>query len=144
MKGFSHAGIGLAALFIGFCGTAQARPDDAVGSWATPSRHGVVEIEPCGASVCGRLVASDAIRANPASRDTKNGDPALRARPLKDMMLLAGFHRGPNGWDGGTIYNPEDGGTYHATITPAGPDTLVLKGCVIWPLCKTQTWQRMP
>lgn len=146
MKGFSRAAIGFAALFTGFCGSAEGmtRPDDAVGRWATPSKHGVVDIALCGSSLCGHLVVSDSIRANPDAHDTRNSNPAQRSRPIKGLMLLKGFHRGPNGWDDGTIYNPEDGATYHATITLSGPDTLILKGCVIWPLCKNQTWQRLP
>jgi uncharacterized protein (DUF2147 family) len=145
MKGFSHAITGLTAVFTVFSGAAaaMARPEDAIGHWATPSKHGVVEIVACGTSVCGRLIESDSIRTNPDMRDAHNGDAARRNRPLKGLMLLEGFHRGANGWDGGTIYNPEDGGTYHATITLSGPDKLNLKGCVVWPLCKNQTWQRI-
>jgi uncharacterized protein (DUF2147 family) len=122
---------------------AHAQPDEAFGRWSTPSRHGVVEITPCGGGVCGRLIESDAIRANPDARDTQNKDAAQRGRPLRGLALLNGFHRGTDGWDGGIIYNPEDGGTYHATITMDGRDTLKLKGCIVWPLCKSQTWHRI-
>jgi len=67
----------------------------------------------------------------------------LRNRQLKGLTILQGFARGENGWDGGSIYNPDDGGTYKATITIADPDTLKLKGCIVWPLCKTQVWKRL-
>jgi uncharacterized protein (DUF2147 family) len=146
MKGNSRAITGVAALFMAIFGTVPAMADsaDAVGRWATPAKHGVVDIALCGASVCGRLIESDSIRADANARDTKNSDPALRSRPLRGLTLLAGFRRARNGWDSGTIYNPEDGGTYHATITLSGRDTLFLKGCVIWPLCKSQTWHRIP
>jgi uncharacterized protein (DUF2147 family) len=120
-----------------------ANPDSAVGRWRTTSRHGVVEIARCGASLCGRLIESDNIRTNPDLRDVNNKDTAKRGRKLKDLQILGGFTRKAGSWDGGTIYNPEDGGTYKATITPAGADTLKLKGCIVWPLCKTQTWTRM-
>lgn len=117
--------------------------DQAIGRWATPSKHGVVEIAPCGASICGRLLESDHIRANPAFADSNNKNPALRNRPLKGLTILQGFTRSNDGWEGGSIYNPEDGGTYKATITIADADTLKLKGCIVWPLCKTQTWKRL-
>jgi len=120
-----------------------AGPDTVLGKWRTPSRHGVVQIDRCGASVCGRLVESDNIRSNPDLRDVNNKDTAKRGRRLKDLQILGGFTRSKDGWGGGTIYNPEDGGTYKATITPAGSDTLKLKGCIVWPLCKTQTWTRL-
>ncbi|NKJ42012.1 uncharacterized protein (DUF2147 family) [Novosphingobium sp. SG720] len=122
---------------------AMAAPEQAIGRWSTPTKHGVVEIAPCGPSICGRLVESDSIRANPAFADGNNKNAALRSRPLKGLTILQGFTRSNDGWQGGSIYNPEDGGTYKATITIADPDTLKLKGCIVWPLCKTQTWKRL-
>lgn len=122
----------------------QTRPEQAMGRWSTPSRHGVVEIAACGSSICGRLMESDHIRTNPAYPDSANRDPALRSRALKGLTILQGFRRDGEGWSGGTIYNPEDGGTYKATVTLADANTLKLKGCIVWPLCKTQTWKRIP
>lgn len=120
-----------------------AGPDSVVGKWRTPSRHGVVEIARCGTSLCGRLVDSDNIRTNPELKDANNKDAGKRGRKLKNLQILGGFTGEAKQWTGGTIYNPEDGGTYKATITPAGTDTLKLKGCIVWPLCKTQTWTRL-
>lgn len=120
-----------------------AEPESVLGTWRTPSKHGVVEIDRCGTSICGRLVESDNIRKNPDLRDVNNKDEARQGRRLKGLQILGGFSREPGKWVGGTIYNPEDGGTYKATITPADAGTLKLKGCMIWPLCKTQTWTRI-
>jgi len=120
-----------------------AGPDSVVGKWRTPSRHGIVDIARCGTSLCGRLIESDNIRTNPELKDVNNKDASQRSRKLKNLQILGGFKGGAKQWDGGTIYNPEDGGTYKATITPAGADTLKLKGCIVWPLCKTQTWTRV-
>lgn len=133
----------VAGLALATAPAGAAPADQALGRWATPSKHGVVEIAPCGGSICGKLVESDSIRTNPGFADSKNKNPALRSRPLKGMMLLQGFTRSDTGWDGGSIYNPEDGGTYKATITIVDADTLKLKGCIVWPLCKTQTWKRL-
>lgn len=113
------------------------------GSWRTPAKHGVVEIERCGGSICGKLVSSENILKNPELKDINNKDASKRDRRLKGLQILGGFKQDGNAWSGGTIYNPEDGGTYKATITPAGADTLKLKGCIVWPLCKTQTWTRI-
>lgn len=121
-----------------------AQPESVVGKWLTPTRHGIIEITPCGESICGRLIESDGIRANPDLRDVNNKDASKRSRKVKDLLMLGGFTREKAKWSGGWIYNAEDGGTYKATITPAGADTLKLKGCIVWPLCKTQTWTRVP
>lgn len=121
-----------------------ASPETALGKWQTPTRHGVVEIARCGESLCGKLIESDGLRAEPDLRDLKNKDASKRTRKVKGLQMLGGFQREGDKWSGGWIYNPEDGGTYKATITPSDKNTLKLKGCIVWPLCKTQTWTRMP
>jgi uncharacterized protein (DUF2147 family) len=143
MKYLKSAAFVLLATTIVSGSASAAGPASVVGKWRTPSRHGVVEIDRCGASLCGKLIESDNLRTNPDLRDVNNKDTAKRARKLKDLQILGGFTSGKDGWNGGTIYNPEDGGTYKATITSAGNDTLKLKGCIVWPLCKTQTWTRL-
>jgi uncharacterized protein (DUF2147 family) len=120
-----------------------AGADSALGTWRTPSKNGVVEIARCGASICGRLVSSDHIKTNPDLRDVNNKDTTKRDRKLKGLQIVGGFTLDGNAWSGGSIYNPEDGGTYKATITPTGADSLKLKGCIVWPLCKTQNWTRI-
>ena len=149
MTGFSRSIIGLTAICAVFaCALlagateAIASPVGAVGRWATPANHGVVEIRPCVSGICGRLIGSDIIRATPGVRDTRNGDTTKRNRHLRGTALLSGFHQTLDGWDGGSIYNPEDGRTYKATITMNGGNTLNLKGCIVWPACKTQEWHR--
>ena len=115
----------------------------AEGLWRTSSRNGEVRIAECGQALCGTLVTSDGIKENPALADTENKDPALRSRLLKDLVFLQNFTGGPKEWKGGSVYNPEDGGTYKGTIKLVDADTLKLTGCIIFPLCKTQTWKRI-
>ncbi|AGH47934.1 MULTISPECIES: DUF2147 domain-containing protein [Sphingomonadales] len=128
---------------VALAATANVQPDVVVGRWQTEVRHGVVEITRCGQSICGRLADSDGLKANPALLDANNKDASLRGRRLLGAQILQGFKWGGGAWEGGTIYNAEDGGTYKATVTPVGADQLRLKGCIVWPLCKTQTWTRI-
>ena len=122
---------------------AATSPDAAVGRWMTEARHGIVEITRCGASLCGKIVTSDGIDANPAMKDVKNKDEQLRGRTLKGLQILGGFSFRSGIWDGGTVYNAEDGKTYDARITVVDPNRLKLRGCIFVPLCKTQTWTRV-
>jgi len=122
---------------------AAVSPDSAIGRWRTETRNGVVEVERCGASICGKLVSSDGLRTNPDMRDINNKDANLRSRKLMNLQIISGFTRESDGWSGGSIYNGEDGGTYKATVTPIDADHLKVKGCIIWPLCKSQTWTRI-
>jgi uncharacterized protein (DUF2147 family) len=122
---------------------AAASPDAVVGKWMTETRHGIVEIARCGASICGKLLTSDGINENPTMKDVNNKDQNLRGRPLKGVPMLGGFSFDHGVWDGGTIYNPNDGKTYDARITIIDANTLKLRGCIFVPLCKNQTWTRV-
>lgn len=115
----------------------------AVGRWKTETRGGIVEIQRCGASICGRILTSDTLRTNPNLKDVKNSDAALRNRPLRGLQILSGFTQSGNGWTGGKIYNAEDGKTYGSDVTPSGAEQLKVRGCVFKPFCKTQTWTRV-
>jgi uncharacterized protein (DUF2147 family) len=117
--------------------------DAAVGRWKTETKNGIVEIQRCGPSICGRLVTSDLLRQRPDLKDTNNQNAAQRGRPLKGLMLISGFTADGDAWTGGQIYNPDDGKTYKAKVTPTDANTLKVRGCVFVPLCKTQTWTRI-
>ncbi len=114
-----------------------------VGDWNTPAKHGVVRVSECGDAICGKIVDGDDIRANAAAADLHNQDAALRSRPLKGLPLFYGVKGGPSEWSGGSVYNPEDGKTYHGSIKLVDEDTLKLTGCIMAPFCKTQTWTRV-
>ena len=130
-----------AAAFAALAGPALAQ--DATGLWLTQTNGGQVEISRCGNSLCGKLVTSNHIKADPGLKDVKNKDASLRSRPLKNMQMLYDFTGGPTKWSGGKVYNADDGGTYSGTITLISPDKLRLKGCIVAPLCKTQNWTRL-
>lgn len=124
--------------------TAATNPDAVVGRWKTETRNGIVEITRCGTSLCGKVLSSDGLSANPALKDVNNKDAKLRDRPVKGLQILGGFHLKDSGvWDGGTIYNAEDGKIYDARITLIDANRLKLRGCIFVPLCKNQTWTRV-
>ena len=123
--------------------SAPAFAQDVTGLWQTQTNGGQVEISRCGNSICGKLVNSDHIKTNPAMKDIKNKDASQRDRTLKGMQMLWGFSGGPDKWTGGKVYNANDGGTYSGTITVISANSLKLKGCIMAPLCKTETWTRI-
>jgi uncharacterized protein (DUF2147 family) len=120
-------------------------PDTVLGHWKTETRNAIVDITRCGASICGKLLTSDGIAANPALTDIHNKDASLRGRRLKGMQILGGsFAVDGNAWNGGTIYKADNGKTYDAKVTPMDANTLSVRGCIIVPFCQTQTWRRVP
>jgi len=132
----------LAVLFAA-AASAAAMAASPVGDWKTPAKNGVVHVSECGDAICGKLIDGDDIRANPATPDARNQDASLRSRPLKGLPLFYGVKGGPTEWSGGSVYNPEDGKTYHGSIKLVDDDTLKLTGCIMAPFCKTQTWTRV-
>lgn len=113
----------------------------AAGVWSTPQDHGRVEVRDCGAGVCAYIVDGDHLRTDPTVQDKLNKNPALRTRTLKGLPIFEHMTGGPSKWTG-RIYNPVDGGLYSGTLVQRSPDVLVLTGCLIRPLCQSQTWRR--
>ena len=120
-----------------------------VGVWITKDGRSLVNIAPCGQGVelCSKIIwlkkpFND--RGEPL-RDKLNIDPKLRRRPILGMPILINLRPGEEGrWDG-RVYNPEDGKTYRAQVTPKGQSRLHVKGCAkvlfSW-VCREQLWKR--
>jgi uncharacterized protein (DUF2147 family) len=116
---------------------------EVTGRWMTAS-GGVVQIDPCGSSVCGRIVSAPELVAKPDQTDVRNKDPAERVRRLRGLLILSGFHQSGDAWAGGWIYDPHAGSTYKSTMEPLDGQTLKVTGCVAGLLCQSQTWTRRP
>ena len=137
----------LAVMFLGAIllpGVAQA---EVFGVWATEQEKSHVKIAACGPLLCGIIVwLKEPNDENDApKRDRNNEDESLRDRPIIGLEILTDFKLNgvsANAWEGGKIYNPEDGKTYGAEMALQGSDILVVKGCV-WVFCKEQTWTRV-
>ena len=122
---------------------AAQSPDSVIGTWHSPVKNGIINIQKCGSSICGTLESGDDIKANPAAKDVNNKDESKRGRQLKGIQMLSGFSWDGGAWSGGQVYNPDDGRTYSGKVTPVDANSLKLRGCVFVPLCKTDTWTRV-
>jgi uncharacterized protein (DUF2147 family) len=127
-------------LFVLAAATSTINP--VLGRWHTPGDKAIVEIAPCGAQLCGTIVAATPLpNTTTPPRDTHNPDPALRNRSIIGVRLLGGFVQGRGNWTGGTIYNPVNGKTYRSVMA-LGPDgRLKVSGCVAF-ICQDQIWRR--
>lgn len=129
----------LAALAAGAAG---ADPLDVEGQWRTDDGDAIVEIAACnGDAPCGTVVWIDPQTVE-VNADRNNQDPALRARPLIGLEMLWGFNRDETAWKSGSVYDPDSGRTYRATIRRLNPSELEMKGC--WGfICRTRVWARV-
>ncbi|WP_072379376.1 DUF2147 domain-containing protein [Novosphingobium sp. NDB2Meth1] len=116
----------------------QASP---YGTWRTPERGGLIEVSQCDGGLCGKILGGTG--SSPEDRfDRNNKNPALRSRQLIGLYVFRGLKPAGGSWKG-SIYNPSDGGTYSATVTLKSASEMTVKGCVVWPLCKTQVWAKV-
>ncbi|MGB3710237.1 MAG: DUF2147 domain-containing protein [Erythrobacter sp.] len=136
---FTGLAMAFAALFLGTSPALAADP--IAGRWVTEERDAVIEIGPCGNTVCGRIVRF--LVAPPQGRDQRdinNSDPELRKRKLLGLPVLSRFREEEDLWRG-RIYDPKSGDDYRSVIRRQGRDRLEVKGC-LGPFCQTQIWRR--
>ena len=108
----------------------------AAGRWVTASHSAVVQIGPCGADLCGRIVGIVLAPNEPMPKDWQGvsqcGLTIIQVAPIA----------GSNGtaWSG-SILDPRDGSIYNARITAADDHRLNLRGYIGLPIFgQTQTW----
>jgi uncharacterized protein (DUF2147 family) len=111
------------------------------GRWVTAEKNAVVEIAPCGATMCGRIIRYLVTPPNGADqKDVNNPNKALRTRTILGMNILTNFKADGDKWRG-QIYDPKAGKTYRSVVYKGVSGSLIVKGCV-GPFCKTQTWAK--
>ncbi len=119
------------------------------GLWLTESGKAAVEVSDCGGTLCGKIAwLKDPIDEAGKPRLDKNNPAAeLKSQKLCGLLMVGNFKAAgkPNEWDGGFIYNPEDGKTYSSEMELKSADVLGVRGYVGIPLFgKSQTWTRLP
>jgi uncharacterized protein (DUF2147 family) len=137
-----------AAAALLLCSAGVARAQTVEGRWLTQPKHGIVEIFRCGdRGLCGRLLWVRVTRAdeNPEAIDNRNPRTDLRSRSLCGLTMMWGFQPdGSNRWTKGSIYDPESGNTYQATLALQPDGTLELRGYVLVSLFgRSETWTRV-
>jgi uncharacterized protein (DUF2147 family) len=147
----------LAALLVALAPAASAQTSPVMGTWLSASGVAQVRIEPCpdpaNGPLCGFIVGlinpkgpNGVAVAPEAATDYRNENPALRSRKVLGMPLIWGFKKtaDANAFEGGQIYNGENGKTYSANITLQPDGTLRLRGYVGSPMFgETQVWTRV-
>ncbi|HEV2462938.1 MAG TPA: DUF2147 domain-containing protein [Acidobacteriaceae bacterium] len=123
-----------------FAPTAFAQQTGIFGNWSDPTGS-VIQIFPCGPDACARIIAISS--KAPGRVDANNPNPALRKRPLCGLQIGSSFQlTGPTRAQGGWLYDPQSGRTYHGTMTQSGA-VLHLRGYIGLSIFgRTETWTR--
>jgi uncharacterized protein (DUF2147 family) len=136
---------------------ASAQQSGLMGLWLTTTGVAQVRVAPCpdtaSGPLCGVVVAlidpkgpDGKVVASDAAIDYRNENAALRSRKIVGMPLFWGFKATsePNTFEGGRIYNAEDGKTYGANISLQPDGKLRLRGYIGTPILgETRLWTRV-
>ena len=130
----------LFVLMVSLPGHFWGQDKGVLGFWKEPGGS-VIHVEKCEGAICATLVAISP--SAPSRVDSKNPDHDLQHRSLCGLRIGEGFHLTlPTKADGGTLYDPKSGKTYHGTMTSSG-DELNLRGYVgISLFGRTERWSR--
>jgi uncharacterized protein (DUF2147 family) len=107
-----------------------------VGRWLTEDRGGVIEIFPCAAALCGRIVGmTEPLRPDGKPQTDSAGQPKCGLTILHDAIETE-----PGQWSG-RITDPDDGSDWHCVLSVDAQGRLHLRGYVLLPLLgQTQIW----
>jgi uncharacterized protein (DUF2147 family) len=136
----------LAVLFSLGASAAELTP---VGHWRTFSdktgaQTGVIEITQSGDELTGRIIKVIPGPGDPADPVCNKCDGPEKDQRVLGMVILKGFKRDGDGWDGGTILDPRSGNVYSSEIhLDDGGKKLQVRGYIgISLLGRTATWIR--
>lgn len=113
--------------------------DRILGTYLTENKTGKVEVTKQNGKYIGTLVWT----VVEGAKDEKNPDASLRKRTLKGVVILKDMTYDNGIWKNGTIYDPESGNTYKATIKLKSDGNLTLRGYIGVPaLGRNSVWTR--
>lgn len=113
--------------------------DRILGTYLSENKTGKVEVTKLNGKYIGTLVWTSIEGA----KDEKNPDASLKKRTLKGVVILKDMTYDNGIWKNGTIYDPESGNTYKATIKLKSDGNLTLRGYIGVPaLGRNSVWTR--
>ena len=130
----------LLVFFLSSLPLVASGPEDLEGLWVTADAESVVCIEKENGRYHGRILAlRDPVYRDgeqpgldgQAKIDTENPDHKLRQRPIIGLTIMDEFDYGEEGkWEGGWIYDPDNGKTYRCHIRLKQNGSLDVRGYV--------------
>jgi len=137
------------SFFVGaiYAGEDGKAPDKILGLWEVGSGKARVKMFAYGNKFGGKIVwlKEPNYPEGGVKVDKNNPDEALRTKPLLGYTNLTSFEpKGDGKYEGGTIYDPENGSTYNCEITMTDDNTLEVRGYIGVSLFgRTDVWKRV-
>lgn len=118
-----------------------------LGTWLNESGKAKVKIVKRGTKFYGKIIwlRDPNDESGKQKLDKENPKKELKTKPIVGLEILKGFkYVGDKKWEGGTIYDPENGKTYDCNIAMKDNNTLKIRGYVgISLLGRTTVWSRV-
>jgi uncharacterized protein (DUF2147 family) len=148
MKKYIYLMMSILILNISKAQTAEvAESDKIVGVWEVGSGKARVKITKYGDKFGGKIVwlKEPTYPDGTKKVDKNNPDETKRTTPLLGYNNLLGFsYKGKSEYDGGTIYDPENGSVYNCNISLQDNNTIEVRGYIGVSLFgRTDTWKRV-
>ena len=126
--------VALTTLFIAASAVAQPRATTPVeGYWKNPIGSAIIQIAPCGETLCGKVVWASARGQREVAKNTSN---VVGTTVLTNLKYARGH------W-AGSLYVPDDDIHVSAKLQLIGDGRMKLTGCGLMGLiCRTQIWTR--
>ena len=106
------------------------------GDWLTEGGDGIIQIAPCAAGLCGRVVGISRAEGEPMPVDVKGA-------PQCGLTILTINPQAEGGVWHGEVTDPRDGTAYKAEVRMNARGQLLMRGYILIPLLgQTQVWQR--
>lgn len=135
-------------LFTALATSAAEAREPVSGVWLNDTGRGAVEIYPCAASVCGRIIwlRQPISKSGKPVQDKNNPEPAARQNAVCGLEVITGAAPQEDGsWDGGRIYDPQTGKSFNVAIERLDRDRVRITGYVGARFFgKSYVWQRAP
>ena len=126
--------VALTTLFVAASAFAQPRATTPVeGYWKNPIGSAIIQIAPCGDTLCGKVVWASARGQREVAKNTSN---VVGTTVLTNLKYARGH------W-AGSLYVPDDNVHVSAKLQLIGDGRMKLTGCGLMGLiCRTQIWTR--
>ncbi len=131
----------MVSLSSGFAAANAQGATDLAGTWLTEDGRAKIRMDHCAinrAQMCGTVVW---LKPGQPQTDTKNPDPAKRARPMLGMVLMDGLKLDGAKYKG-EIYNSDEGKNYSVSLKRDSESEMSISGCLLAILCGSQTWTK--
>jgi uncharacterized protein (DUF2147 family) len=126
---------------------AQTKADDILGRWLSESGKAKIDVFQSGDKYYGKItwLKNPNNKEGQPKTDMMNPDPAKHSHKLIGLLLLKSLSfDGKSEWNGGTIYDPENGKEYSCKITLGKDGVLHIRGYIGLSLIgRTTSWKRV-